>query len=280
MFQKAIQASVQLIPWRARSVVKRIPLFASLQRWMLSRFLEGKPFVHTVDAGPAKGLRALIVLPEDKGIWTGAYEQEFVGALAAAVKPDDVCFDVGGWHGFCGGVMALNGASKTVIFEPMPENCQRILKLIELNPNLAINLFQGAVGESNGQATFHVLEADSMGKLEDSIFQKDVTGAKINVPIISLDDYCQNNSIRYPKVIKVDVEGAEMMVLRGASCILRESKPTLFVEAHSRQLAADVVKLLLTYGYTTTTLETGRAPDGVTEPEVCHLLGAHHDNEG
>ena len=277
MLQKAIQSSVQLIPWQLRSAVKRIPLLASLQRWILSRFLEGKPFEHVVNAGPAKGLRALIVLPEDKGIWTGTYELDFVKALAAAVKHGDVCFDVGGWHGFCGGVMALNGASKTVIFEPMPANCDRIKKLIELNPKLEINLYQGAVGQTNGVATFQMLDSDSMGKLESSTFQKEITGTHIMVQVVSLDAYCRENSIPYPKLIKIDVEGAELMVLLGASNILRESTPTLFVEAHSRQLARDVTTLLEQHDYSVTTFESGRAPDGVSEPEVCHLVGMHRE---
>ena len=277
MLQKAIQSSVQLIPWQLRSAVKRVPLLAALQRWILSKFLEGKPFIHTVNAGPARGLRALIVLPEDKGIWTGTYELDFVMALAKSVKHGDVCFDVGGWHGFCGGVMALNGASKTVIFEPMPANCDRIAKLIELNPKLDMCLFQGAVGQTNGVATFQMLDADSMGKLESSTFQTEIKGTNILVQVVSLDTYCHENSIPYPKLIKIDVEGAELLVLQGASSILRESKPTLFVEAHSRQLAREVTTLLEHQGYSVTTFESGRAPDGISEPEVCHLVGVHRE---
>lgn len=272
MLKNIVRNSVQFVPWRLRSVIKQIPIVAQVQRWLLAQVLEGTEFVHVVNAGPAKGLKTIVQLPADKGIWTGTYELDFVQSLAAAIRPGDVCFDVGGWHGFCGGVMALNGASKTVIFEPMPPNCERICKLIQLNPKLNIQLFQGAAGEMNGRAAFHVLDADSMGKLDSSSFQKEVAGKTIDVELVSLDTWCNANSVAFPNVMKIDVEGAELMVLRGAINILKTTKPTLFIEAHSRELAREVVKLLEQFGYAPTTLETGRKLDSASEPEVCHIV--------
>jgi hypothetical protein len=53
----------------------------------------------------------------------------------------------------------------------------------------------------------------------------------ITVPAISLDDFLSKNS-RKPAVIKIDVEGAELFVLRGASDTLRRKRPVLFLEIH------------------------------------------------
>ena len=77
-----------------------MPLMAPLQRRLLARFLEGHEFIHMVDAGPARGLRYPITLPQDKGIWTGTYELELATGIAEAVRPGDICLDVGGWRGF------------------------------------------------------------------------------------------------------------------------------------------------------------------------------------
>lgn len=272
MFQKALQKSIQFVPWTLRSAIKRFFVVAALQRWILAKFLEGKPFIHTIDAGPAKGLTTVIELPDDKGIWTGTYEQDFVKFLAEAVEQEDVCFDVGGWHGFCGGIMALRGASRTVIFEPMPENCLRINKLIELNPVLKISLVEGAAGETDGKAVFHVVAADSMGKLENSVFNNDdKIGRSIEVDVFSLDNWCERNSVPFPNLIKIDVEGAELMVLKGSESILSVSRPRLFVEAHSRELTTQVTSFLLMRGYNVKCMQTNQLPDGVTEPAVCHI---------
>jgi hypothetical protein len=109
---------------------------APLQRRLLARFLEGREFIHTVDAGPARGLRYPITLPQDKGIWTGTYELELATRIAEVVRPGDVCFDIGGWRGFFSGVMALAGAAKVFVFEPLPANASQIRRMIKLNPEL------------------------------------------------------------------------------------------------------------------------------------------------
>src|SRR6516164_8594772 len=94
-----IQKSVRLVPWSLRSHIKSVPLIAQFQRWLLASALEGFEFVHTVDAGPARGLKYPICLPQDKGVWTGTYELEFSTLLAQAVRPGSVCLDIGGWRG-------------------------------------------------------------------------------------------------------------------------------------------------------------------------------------
>ncbi len=273
MIRQLIQQSVRIIPWRVRTAIKRIPLVAPLQRRLLTWFLEHYEFIHEVDAGPAQGLVYPVMLPEDKGVWTGTYELEFVNALAASVKAGNVCLDVGGWRGYCGGVMAKQGAATVVIFEPLPSNCARIQKLIELNPSLPIRLVQAAAGEADGDSAFTVMDASSMGKLSNSPFQLNVASQEsIPVKVVTLDNWCTNNRLTNLDVVKIDVEGAEMMVLHGSKAILAESSPTLFIEAHSRELTRQVVNYLELLKYEIRTLETGRLPDGVSEPEVCHLV--------
>ena len=273
MIHTVAQHSVRIIPWQARTAIKRIPLVSSLQRFLLSQFLEGREFAHQIDAGPGRGLTYPVVLPDDKGVWTGTYELTFVEALARATQPGSTCFDVGGWRGYCGGVMAMQDAGKVVIFEPLPGNCDRIQRLIELNPSLPIELVQAAAGESSGEATFTVMDATSMGKLVESPFQQGIsTSESISVNVVSLDNWCQSNGVPFPNIMKIDVEGAEMMVLRGARRILTESGPTLFIEAHSRELAKQVVSYLEQMDYRIHVLETDQPIDGVTEPEVCHLV--------
>jgi FkbM family methyltransferase len=213
-----------------------------------------------------------VVLPDDKGVWTGNYEIDFVQALAAAIEPDSVCFDIGGWRGYCGGTMGVSGASRVIIFEPLPENGDRIRRLIELNPSLNIELVAGAVGAQDGTANFTVMDATSMGKLSNSPFQNDAgSETSISVSVFSIDSWCDRNECPSPGLMKIDVEGAEMIVLKGAQRTLQKSHPRLFIESHSRELTAEVTSFLTDFGYTLKTLETGTAPDGHSEPPVCHI---------
>ena len=146
MIQALLKRSVALVPWSMRNRVRRVPAVAFVQRWLLTKLLAGEEFVHAY-AGPARSLKYPICLPEDKGIWTGTYELGFTTALARKVNKGDICLDLGGWHGFLTGVMALAGARQVYVFEPLPVNCARIRRLIELNPSLPIRFFEAAVGD-------------------------------------------------------------------------------------------------------------------------------------
>src|SRR5947209_3187631 len=120
MIRKLLTSTINVVPWRYRQRIKDWPLIAPLQRWFVKRIIPRGAFLHTIDAGPAKGLRMWIELPQDKSLWTGTYEADFAGRLAAAVEPGDVCYDVGGYRGFFAGVCALAGAREVHIFEPLP----------------------------------------------------------------------------------------------------------------------------------------------------------------
>jgi FkbM family methyltransferase len=273
MIGNLLRKSVQVVPWRYRQRIKDWPVVGPAQRWLVDRFLAEKTFLHTINAGPAKGLRMSIRLPEDKGLWTGAYEPEFSAALADAVKTGDVCYDVGGYRGFFAGVCALAGASAVHVFEPFPENVLRIQSLVESNPSLPLALHPMAIGGEVGETQFLVMSEASMGKLAGSGFQKQAaSSATLRVPLETLDHLRDTGAIPPPDLIKIDVEGAEAMVLRGAQRILAENLPRLFVEIHSRALGRECAELLSKSGYFIKTLETGIAPDFRTEPEVSHFM--------
>jgi FkbM family methyltransferase len=270
--RKLLNKSVSLVPWKLRNAIKKIPLLAPLQRRLLRRFLEGQEFLHTVDAGPARGLNYLITLPQDKGIWTGTYELQLAERIAEVIRPSDVCFDIGGWHGFFSGLMALHGASKVFVFEPLPANARQIRKMIELNPDLPIELIEVALGDQAGTAQLRVLPETSMAKLSNSSFQSfHQKGDIIEVRLDTLDHLKEAELFARANVIKMDIEGAEAMALRGAKDLLQTDRPSLFIEVHSRALARECSKILADQGYFLEVIETGREPDFFSEPDLCHL---------
>ena len=248
-------------------------MVAPLQRWLLGKFLEGREFVHTVDAGPATGLRYPITLPQDKGIWTGTYEVELARRIAAAVRPGTVCLDIGGWRGFFSGVMALAGASKILVFEPLPANATQIRRTLELNPKLSIELIEAAVGETEGRLEFVVMPESSMGKLAASSFQAEQRGGqKISVRVVAVDELIATGKFAPPAMLKIDVEGAEMFVLRGARQLLAARKPELFIEVHSPALAKECDAFLTGLGYEILILEKLAPETAHGNPEICHFI--------
>jgi FkbM family methyltransferase len=269
MIGKLLSRSVNMVPWSVRSRIHAIPLVAPLQRWCLNHFLNGKPFVHQVNAGPATGLQFEITLPADKAVWSGTYETTFASALAESVRRGDVCYDIGGYRGFMSGVMALAGASKVIVFEPLPANQRALKRLRELNGDLAIEIQAIAVGGVDGEIALQVMPDTSMGKLATSAFQTEVRRqSEIQVEIRKIDSLVESGEIPSPNLMKIDVEGAEMDVLSGASVVIERSRPKIFLEAHSAELQAACSRELAKQDYTIRNLDSWVADADRT----CHLI--------
>jgi FkbM family methyltransferase len=270
---RVLERSVNLIPWQARHWIKRIPMVAGLQRLFFRKFLSGREFLHTINAGPAKGLVYPISLPRDKAIWTGAYETELAEAVATSVKQGDVCYDIGAHRGFFSGVFAVAGAGSVIAFEPFPDNCAQLHLLFANNPNLPLTFEQTAVGKDDGIVEFNVMPDSSMGKLASSSFQSDVeSSAVLKVSVRSLDSLISEGKYPAPQIVKIDVEGAEVEVLQGATNLLRINKPLLFIEAHSKSLAAECTILLEDLDYRVSVFEDQPGREKSLSLDVCHLV--------
>jgi FkbM family methyltransferase len=77
---------------------------------------------------------------------------------------------------------------------------------------------------------------------------------RIDVPATTLDTFSKNNRL-VPKVIKIDIEGAELLALRGASELLQKHRPVVIVEIHpfwlpQGQTWEQILEFLRGYGYT------------------------------
>ena len=168
---RAVQGSVNLVPLRVRRQIKNIPIARYVQHLLIKHFLQDATFLHTINSGPAKGLRYPVTMPNDKLIWTGTYELELAQRIRAAIAPNSICLDIGGYRGFFSGVMALAGARRVWVFEPFPRNVTQIRLVLQENPRLPISLLELAIAESDGETEFAVMPEASMGKLSASLFQ-------------------------------------------------------------------------------------------------------------
>lgn len=86
---------------------------------------------------------------------------------------------------------------------------------------------------------------DNMGNSMGQI----VTLSETKVPTIRLDTYVEVQKIPMPDYMKVDVEGAEMLVLQGSRNILIKARPTIFLATHGRELHQECCAFLGELGY-------------------------------
>ena len=229
--------------------------------------------MHTISAGPARGVRFRITLPADKLIWTGTWEAELAEAISNSVRPGDTCLDIGSHRGFFAGVMARAGAGTVHCFEPLAANVTRLEELKSLNPSLPLQLQRVAVGAVDGEAEFSIMAESTMGKLSTSGFQRDARPVgRTLVQSVRLDTLVEQGTVALPDVIKIDVEGAEVDVLTGAHSVLSAARPQVFIEAHSPDLARSGEAFLKRLGYHVLVLETGGDINTAVGREVCHLV--------
>lgn len=270
--RELVQKSVNLIPFGIRDSIRKIPLVSGLQRTFFKAFLSGQSFDYKINAGPATGLVYPITLPADKNIWTGTYELEFSTELASHVKPGSICYDIGGFRGYFGGLMARRGAKSVYFFEPLPENIEQIRRVIDRNTDLDLNLLELAVSSAPGAAVFQIMPEQSMGKLATSTFDSGEDALReLPVTLESLDHFVLEGGNPPPDLIKIDVEGAEVDVLKGARNVMAKHHPILLIEVHSLELGQECHTLLDAAGYQHNPLEAVDPATG-EPPPVHHLI--------
>jgi FkbM family methyltransferase len=195
-------------------------------------------------------------LPEDRFYWAGIYESRVCEELADLIRPGSLCFDVGAHRGYISGVMALRSQGVVFAFEPLAENQKSILEVKALNPNLDIRLEGCAVGDFDGTTAFRTHSDTSMGKIAGSTFLPgDSVASELEVRITTLDTFVRSGQSVVPDVIKVDVEGGEAAVLRGARMILSRYRPKLVIEVHSGEIEEECNRILNECLYSTRRLE-------------------------
>ena len=112
--------------------------------------------------------------------------------------------------------------------EAQKKNCEIIREVIALNNANNIKIFQSAVGDKEGSATFYYNETSNWGTfcpLESREYSQE------EITVTTVDAIVEKNNLKI-SVIKADIEGMESDMIRGAVNTLKEQKPTLLLKIH------------------------------------------------
>ncbi len=173
------------------------------------------------------------------------------------IAKDDIIFDVGGNIGQTAMMMAKQAGQNGYVysFEPFPATYNNFVYNLELNPSFKnISPVKVAFGSVPGSLQMYAdCETNSGANrmLPGGLAVKKTE----TVPVTSIDKFMEENAVSRLDFIKIDVEGFEMEVLKGAYTTLQKYKPRLFVELDDANLikqgssAAGVCSYLLKFGY-------------------------------
>lgn len=187
------------------------------------------------------GVEMLVRANEDvgKGIINKSFEVEELNFIFNWLQEDAVFFDVGANTGLFSLLAAAKSEKIHVhAFDPIKLNTALLQSSIEINSLSNITVNQTCVGDYDGIVEFSVSSDSAYSSIKDSGRKSEYK--KVNLPIITLDTYIKSNSITKIDFMKIDVEGAEMMVIEGANAAFHNNlKPKLMmIELFDKNLIA------------------------------------------
>ncbi len=189
----------------------------------------------TTKAVVRDGLKAILPAPWYWRFlaWRIGYVEVELRLLRYLCDEDRASIDIGA-SGGRQTVHLLNHSTKCYAFEPLPDSAAHLRGRLTARPHPRLRVETVALSDRTGKAVLKVLTADTGRSTLEVANPVERAGAVevLTVPTRRLDDYAD---IMQPVgCIKIDVEGHEEAVLRGAANILRRDHPSLIIEIEER----------------------------------------------
>jgi FkbM family methyltransferase len=203
-----------------------------------------------------------------------------LSVLLSLVREGDNVIDVGANIGVVGLRLARKiFPGKVLSIEPDKTNFEAASQNVQRNQITNLSLMNVAVGHARGTAVMH--ERAPGNRAGNRMAPDGITGYEVTMTL--LDALVEVDQLRPVRLMKIDVEGYELRVLKGSRRLLQEDRPSLFVEIDDNNLrdqgdsAADLVHVIWSMGYTKLTrADTGQPVTPHSDFRNCHFdLVAH-----
>jgi FkbM family methyltransferase len=169
----------------------------------------------------------------DGAMYFGCFEVTTMRLLHKLARPGDTVVDVGANIGFVTAHLskAVRNTGKVLSFEPIPSNIVRLKETLRLNNITNVQVIEAGAAAESGEFKMYTFEDRHAFASMAPLY---AGGKEVTCKVVPLDDV-----IKTPvSVIKIDVEGAEVGVLKGAKRVLAEYKPHLVIENNPDTLRA------------------------------------------
>ncbi len=202
----------------------------------------------------------------------GGYEPELTEIIDKYLNPEGDVIDIGANVGLFSVYFAkrLNPDSRILAAEPNPGAIRKLKRNLQLNEVANVILYEGALSENGGELELHGVPGmeeysslNPISHMHARQFDKEV----FRVATRPLDGLVSEYDL-VPGFVKMDVEGAEYEVLKGARALLKDHQPILLSEMDDSLLtqfgtrASEVVLFLEDFGYQVIDARTGGKPRG------------------
>jgi FkbM family methyltransferase len=278
-------SSARRLPWLFRPVVRaifRMYPYRATPHWVLrhlkemlgirtSRKMKVEGFTIETDPFDGPGLE----------FWqSGLTEPETQELFLTILRPGMVLLDVGAYVGQFTLISsrATSGDIRIFSFEPTPEVFRQLRRNIQANKCAHVTCIQAALSDKPGKAKFYFYPDSHDQNSLRALASSDARFAQVNVETV--DSISEKYSIDRMDIIKVDVEGNELAVLKGASLSLARFRPILIIEISRHQstygyTGADIKAYLNGFGYNTFRVLLGARPPYEYSPNEISAESSH-----
>lgn len=186
-------------------------------------------------------------------IYCGLYDYHEMNFLLRYLREKDLFLDIGANIG----IYTLLAASKIksgciYSFEALPTNYRRLEENINLNNLTQVKPYSIAIADSVGSVTIsNNTKSDSTAFITTNTTY---TTESLQISSSTLDTELQNENLSHLTLAKMDIEGAEILALKGATSLLQQQRPHVWIlellnGVNHGYCKQDIVKLLQDYGY-------------------------------
>lgn len=160
----------------------------------------------------------------------GTYEEQITRTIQNIIKPGDYAFDFGanfGWFTTLLSPLVKNG--RVFAFEISDEICEELRKNVQINHMTNVTIETLAIGDSEKSVPYFYFSDNGLANLDQNILPNADVAKTVNMT--TLDHYIEEKNIERLDFIKCDIDGAEVLFLRGARKSIAKFKPVIVIEA-------------------------------------------------
>lgn len=192
----------------------KLKAFLRFINWQIRSRLNPKQVVHTFTE-KSKLFIERGMTGATGNLYCGLHEFNDMGFLLHFLRTDDLFVDVGANVGSYTILASAHSGANSISFEPLPATFQKLKNNIQLNQlSGKVKAHNMALGSQAGELLF----TNSLDTMNHVV--KDAQEGVISVQVNTLDDILNNGPV--PLLIKIDVEGFETEVIKGATKTLHE----------------------------------------------------------
>jgi len=280
-----VKSMIRLAHWTRRADRHRSPIRYRARRALLKMFCDRKRHKPV----------GRIVMPYDRGLmvvdlstqlgyqvmFDGYHNAEMARIIRNIVHEGDVCLDVGANVGAYALIMAFwaGATGRVIALEPNPPVAERLLENFAINNLDNACVVQAALTGEDGEAEFYTYDPDTRNIQAASLRPMPIAHQKSRVRTISAETLERTENLSHCDLVKIDVTGAELLVLKALSRLIERCRPYLFIEHCGRLWArfdtnvSEAVEMLNAWQYSIFIVKKDRTlPLEGIAPDRCNLF--------